>query len=106
MKLIQPPQTTIERIEVKKYSTRSLLRDFVTLGAFPPTDKDVVEQYDVPGRINTTNTIIDFEVQTNPESILGTKIDVVLIGDKTLFGVCAIQHIEGNTYECAVDMME
>ena len=103
MKLIESPTCNVEQIEIKQYSVRSLIRHAITLGGCPPTDKDVIGCRTIPGRTTYTNALIDFEVATDSESLIGTKLDCIMVGGKLLFGVTPILNTHDNVYECTVD---
>lgn len=103
MKLIKKPTLTVEQVPVIEYLPTSKIRNVLTLGRYKLTEKDIKQAYNVPGKVTTTDAVIDFEVATDPDALLGVKIDCVLIGNNTLFGVVPMVHLRDDVYQCTVD---
>ena len=96
MKLLSEITYKQEPVELKIPSQWAKIKKHLSLGLRDWQPKDFICVIHYPGIVQFDPVTIDFEVPTTPEEVLGTKIDAVIIGNKTLQGVLPIMHVRDS----------
>ena len=63
-------------------------------------ERKILQTINLPGRMVLSNATIDFG-DREVESC--TKYNVVMFDDRTFFGVCPVDEVSPNVWECSVD---